>query len=1003
MLLLYALTLFTSATLLFLVQLIIGKMITPLLGGTPEVWNTCMVFFQALLLAGYAYAHATTAWLGPRKQSYLHLAILLLPFLFFPITINKGLILSGESGHPIPTVLAVLFLAVGVPFFAVSTSAPLLQKWFSSTSHPSASDPYFLYGASNVGSMLVLFSYPVLIEPYLRLADQRLVWMVGYGMLVVCIAGCAAFMWYSQPAEPTGELGKKADADPQTGSTAVSGQMATGQPGQGRKRGSNKDKVTTEPAPAPAPEPVLGRTLSGDVTWWRRIRWILLAAIPSSMLLGATTYVTTDIAPIPLLWIPPLGLYLLTFIIVFSKTPERIMGKITDWIEPVIPKSISKYFLEGHKMFILAMPLLVLLLVFMMQSDIKPPKVAYTVALHLVTLFVVAMVCHGELARDRPSTKYLTEFFMWMSFGGVVGGMFNGLLAPVLFNGLWEYPLAMVVACLLLPPLTDEKEAETGWGMYTDLGLAGLFLIASGILIWFRLKDQDLHLETLKTAPWGWHVAVLVLGVAAAGVYIFRRREERLNRALDFILPACLGVLLVGMVWGLYSEPILKRIASVNEMIGWDRGDPEAEYLRLMLTYGVPAILCYTFVERSIRFGLGVGTLLLAGSFCGLLDRSLVYQERGFFGVLRVEQAVSRTAIYHDDEDQQWHRARFQKLVHGTTLHGQQFTAPAWRRSEPLTYYHRTGPIGQVFAAYNENPPGLGLLAGPFAGSYGWQESTPNVAVIGLGTGTMATYARPGQNLVFYDIDPLVKRISYDNDRYFSFVTDARKRGVNVDLRLNDARLAIEREVAVRAASGKSAAEKEAERYGLMVIDAFSSDAIPIHLITLEALKLYLEVLREDGILAFHISNRYLDLRPVLANLVEQLNREKVPLVGLHESDGQDEVGKAASTWVVIARKPEYLARLLTAEKWEPLRQDMTQRMLGLTCLPLYTLDGSFRSLCLMTCHVLERRQLERDPTTGKIGFGEYKLEAPWQPLKPRPEVGVWTDDYAPILRVFLW
>jgi hypothetical protein len=193
LLLWFALTLFVSATLLFLVQPMIGKVLLPMLGGTPAVWNTCMVFFQALLLAGYAYAHATTAWLGVRRQAVLHLGVLLVPFLTLGLTVDRGLLEYGE-GSPIPGLLWALLLSVGLPFFVVSTSAPLLQKWFAGTGHPAAADPYFLYGASNLGSMLALFGYPVLIEPYLTLADQRLVWQVGYGVLILLTAGCAVWL-----------------------------------------------------------------------------------------------------------------------------------------------------------------------------------------------------------------------------------------------------------------------------------------------------------------------------------------------------------------------------------------------------------------------------------------------------------------------------------------------------------------------------------------------------------------------------------------------------------------------------------------------------------------------------------------------------------------------------------------------------------------------------------------------------------------------------------------
>src|SRR5262249_21819159 len=215
MLLVFALTLFTSATLLFLVQPIIGKMITPLLGGTPAVWNTCMVFFQAILLAGYGYAHAGTAWLGVRRHALLHLAVLLTPFLFFPLAVNRDLIRGGLD-NPIPQLLLLLVTSVGVPFFVLSTSAPLLQKWFADTQHPAAKDPYFLYGASNLGSMIALLGYPSIVEPYLRLRDQTWTWAIAYAVLVVLIGSCVAFLWFSPAPQPETEAEAEAKDEKET-------------------------------------------------------------------------------------------------------------------------------------------------------------------------------------------------------------------------------------------------------------------------------------------------------------------------------------------------------------------------------------------------------------------------------------------------------------------------------------------------------------------------------------------------------------------------------------------------------------------------------------------------------------------------------------------------------------------------------------------------------------------------------------------------------------------
>jgi len=858
MLFTFAFTLFSSATLLFLVQPMIGKMILPLLGGTPAVWNTCMVFFQALLLAGYSYAHISTTWLGVRKQAIVHMGVMLLPILFFPIAINRNFLDGGES-NPIPGLLMLLFTSVGIPFFVVSSSAPILQKWFSSTNHPAAKDPYFLYGASNLGSMLALVGYPAFVEPNLILADQKKFWAMGYGFLMVLTALSGWLMFKCVPAE-----------------VYVS--------------------VNNEPEDE-----------ADKVSWNRRGWWILLGAIPSSLMLGATTYMTTDIAAIPLLWVLPLGLYLLSFIIVFSRVPS--------WVQTIM---------------VVITPMLALLLVFMMLSEIRPPKVYYTVGIHLLCLFAVSMVCHGELAKNRPTTKYLTEYFLWMSFGGVVGGLFNGLIAPIVFYGIVEYQLILMGTCFILPPLFLSKPNK--WNNIADLSLALLFLVGGAVLIYLRTKDNDIAYEVLKsTKHWYWHAAILGIFLAYGFYHTFKEKEERLERALDMVLPLTLAFLSFGLIWGLFSDTLWPR---VKGLAGWVGLKP-AQTLAI-LTYGVPTVLCYTFVERPIRFGLSVGAILMAAGFNTLFDTSVSYQDRSFFGVLKVE-----------------HDRFFQRLVHGTTLHGKQFLDPDGH-SIPLTYYHETGPIGHVMAAYNV-PDSKGKF--------------PNCAFIGLGTGSMAAYAHKDQHVTFYDIDPVVKKISFDDDKYFSFVQDAKQKGAEVELVLGDARLTMERKDLT-----------EDEKYKIVVVDAFSSDAIPIHLITREALKMYLTKITPDGLLCFHISNRYLDLRPVLANLARDAGLKCL----YFSDDDETEAGKARSTWVVLANNQEALSGLLTKETLEPLQNQWDK--------PLKQLSGIF---------------WEHSPGPGSFSmmlYGALKnTEAPWNPVKTRDEVGVWSDDYSNLLSVFMW
>jgi SAM-dependent methyltransferase len=1048
MLLVFAGTLFTSATLLFLVQPMIGKMILPLLGGTPEVWNTCMVFFQAMLLAGYAYAHAMPRWLGVRKQAAFHLAVLIVPLLLFIVlplnaATHKNLI-TGGSANPILQVLLLLLLTVGVPFFVVSTSAPLLQKWFADTDHPAAKDPYFLYGASNLGSMLALLGYPTLVEPWLGVPSQTHYWVIGYGILVLFIGGCAACLWLSPPPRVVGLAGvgdeeavpapepamaSPPDPDPESPDSSIKTDDVRGKRGRRRRRDRNGEQVAVKtaaektgvqaaPAPAPAVATVTATstTLAGEVTWGRRMRWVVLAAVPSSLMLGATTYATTDIAAIPLLWVLPLALYLTSFILVFAKIAPRTqsytvwallivlllgvaIGMRTITEDPTILAMIWAGALLGgyfslkilslrdprllHQAMVLILPLLVLVLVFMMLTDIKP-KVTLNIALHMVTLFVVAMVCHGEMAHDRPAAKHLTEFFLWMSVGGVVGGLFNALFAPLAFHSLAEYPLAMVVACMLLPPL-GRNEKNSRWSLVADISLVAVFVITGGLLIGLRLLDRDLDFGRLPQTHWAWPLTAF-LGVLVVGAVYSGRAQgrKRLDRILDVALPLALLVLCVGLIWGIVADRIGNRIGNLAlDMRLWP------EQLRVMLVYGLPIVLCYTFVERSFRFGLGVGAILLASTFCELFNKANLYQTRSFFGVLKVEQNTEKyteNLIFFGKTRVSWDSNR---LVHGTTLHGRQFTHPDLR-SKPITYYDVTGPMGHMMTAYNE--PGR------------------HMGVIGLGTGTMAAWAQKDQHVTFYDIDPTVKDISFDTDKYFSFVQDAKKRGVTVDLVIDDARLALER----------TTLEGD-DKFGILIVDAFSSDAIPIHLITWEAMEIYLRNLREDGLLIFHVSNRYLNLKPVLAR-----HAEKAGLVAFYENDNDEsEAGKARSTWVVLARKKEYLDKLNLADRLDPEKvwDALLRRARDQGPDEEKKLKEKYGNMRDALSEWITKNQLPKILTLGVVplehagqmsrqelvdmrelaGELEEVLRGVWFPVETQDNVKLWTDDYSNLLSVFSW
>lgn len=717
MVLLYAITLLLSATLLFWIEPMFAKIVLPLLGGTPAVWNTCMLFYQAMLLAGYVYAHVSTAWLGVRRQALFHLGLLVLPLLTLPI----GLWYTSPpptATTPIPWLLTSLVLSIGLPLFVISTTAPLLQHWFANTGHPAAKDPYFLYAASNLGSLIALLGYPILVEPRWRLVEQSWGWSAGYCLLALLIAACAFAL-----------LRGRENAYPRW---VTDGEL--------------------NPSPAPAASDERSR-----VTLSQRLGWIALSFVPSSLLLGVTTYLTTDIASVPLLWVIPLALYLLTFVLVFLRRP--LVSQHT-WV-------------RAHAFVIL--PLVVLFL--LGRSGV----VWMLLPLHLLVFFVTGMVCHGELARRRPAAEHLTEFYLWMSFGGVLGGVFNSIVAPLVFSTVTEYPLALVLGCLLRPML-------------------------------------------VQTGP-----------VVA-------------SRWLDAVLPLTLAGLLLGVDQGL------------------SRSSWSLDLSGLIVLSSLAGVACYSFRDRPIRFGLGVGAILVGGAFHSDAHNRILLTERSFFGVLRV----------FGDSDGKYHH-----LVHGYTIHGAQCLDPE-RRRDPLTYYHRQGPIGQVFTAFSG------------------EAAKSHVAAVGLGTGTLACYGEAGQHWTFYEIDPAVERLARD-PQYFTYLSDC---PAQVEVVLGDARLSL--------------TQAPDRQFGIIVLDAFSSDAIPMHLLTREALQGYLSKLADGGLLAFHISSRHLRLHPVLANLAADAQLESLAQeMPVSEAESKD--FKSSSNWFVMARHAGDFGKLADDPRWKPV------------------------------------------------------------------------------------
>ncbi|HQU17684.1 MAG TPA: fused MFS/spermidine synthase [Fimbriimonadaceae bacterium] len=700
----FVLAVFLGSALIFVVQPMIAKMILPFYGGTPMVWNAAMVFFQGALLVGYGYAHLTSRLLPTGIQVAVHLALLLGAALLLPFGISLSFDPAAWGGSSSWGVILLLATVVGAPFAIVSAGAPLVQKWYGSTSARDASDPYFLYAASNVGSLLALLAYPLVVEPLLTLNEQASFWRWGYWGLVGLLA--------------------------LVGVPAIRSRGSVGSPQQ----------------------PTAAAASAAVVTSRRRLTWVVLAAVPSSLLLGVTTYLTTNLAAAPLLWVIPLALYLLTYIVAFSRKrllPTVALGRFAALL--LVPMSLVVILEATEPIWALAL-------------------------LHLAVFTVGALYCHQRLADDRPEVTHLTEFYLWIAVGGVVGGIFNALLAPSVFATLAEYPIALVALAALRLPEPSAKGTRS-----FDFAFAGALLLLS------------------------------------------------------------LSTMLFVQSLGVLPGP-----------------------MRTGITIGLPLILGFLAVDRPIRYALSLGAVFLAAHLTEINSPgNVILSHRSFFGVHRVISV----------------EGKFHSLFHGNTAHGKQNLDPA-KATNPLAYYHPTGPIGQLM---------------------GGTRRFSNVGLVGLGVGSLAAYGRPGDKYAYFEIDPIV--ISIANDpKLFTFLRDTQ---AEVRIVEGDARLTIRQE--------------PDSSFDLIVLDAFSSDSIPIHVITREALALYLAKLQPGGLIAIHISNRYIDLQQPLAHSARELGLRALVRADLDVEGEEAQEGKDRSTWVALARDEADFGELNKDARWLPL------------------------------------------------------------------------------------
>jgi hypothetical protein len=944
------LTIFLSAFLLFQVQPLISKVILPWFGGTPAVWTTCVLFFQVLLLVGYTYAHVVATRLGRRPQVVVHLIVVAVAVALLPI-LPTARWKPQTVDDPARQILTLLAACVGLPYFVLATTSPLLQAWFSRT-HAGRS-PYRLYALSNVGSLLALASFPFVVEPYLTTKVIATVWSCAFVVFALLAAACAMRTWYVaplaavEPAESLNGMGEATQADPR--------------PGVGRY-----------------------------------VMWLLLPACGSAMLLAVTNQMCQDVAVVPFLWVLPLSLYLLSFIICFDN--ERWYVRPFFWL----------WLVAG-------MVYMVHLLHVGVDASILDQVIGFSVG-----LFGCCMVCHGELVRLKPGPRHLTSFYLMVSAGGALGGVFVSLLAPQIFDLYLELPYGMFACCALaMMAFWMDKKPHRRWPRSWVLRLVVPLLVIAPLVEWayeplyqlavvllvrapgvewacqplfqhvlkpLGILDKPLPAEVLFGGAAALGVLVTVLGMAWASVgawairggvllfasalvaeWLYGPVEAYILRPLQVVREPLLmegviaaglvlGVLVVGLglawraartwvasglglllftsallVWG-HFDPDVGRVLPADGFtilllcgvglgllavllgMGWPSGaariarldvlflvcvligrwagsfwrlyaagleatsakvTPLPPELLFAFWVGMAAVLFVLALERRsaavsrrtwgwlVCVPVFAATLFFLGrdlwSQVEVARRSVKAAARNFYGVLRVTEYGAEYPDKHQ-----------YVLMHGRINHGCQLRSEEGRR-RAISYFGEETGIGLTLLNHPRRDEGL------------------RVGIVGLGVGTLAAYGRPGDVFRFYEINEEVKRVA-TSPKLFTYLGDS---AAQCEVVLGDGRLSLENELQ----------RGEPQHFDVLMLDAFSGDAVPVHLLTKEAFEMYLKHLRPDGVIVVQITNRYLDLDPVCAAMAEQLGLRKV----LVESSGDDALETSATSQVLLTRSTAFV------------------------------------------------------------------------------------------------